>query len=349
MRAGHPSCFTGLLQSGVKISPDIYLASCKRRFGAANPELIRNPVWEWMVRNQHSPYSARTSLGLEPDYGACSLERNPDWCFTRMGMPVVNMDDGREIFIAGEHEDFYDPDFCIYNDAIVRQGDNIKIFAYPRDVFPPTDFHTATLVGDTIWIIGSLGYAEERGGPDTPIFALDTVTYRIRPIAYPGGSPGWLHKHRAGLLPDGETIEINGGEVLSQVDGDERWRRNRDTFLFNTRTSKWQRTTDHSDWREFRIGFHEEVGNYGRSFGWYTGETLQTLGYPLQVASDEEREERTHTLLVQGVRVRLRDDYDALRILIEGVLPLDVANELVAKLKSLLEASNREVEDIQEL
>lgn len=46
------------------------------------------------------------------------------------------LEDGRALFIAGEHEDSYDPDFCIYNDLIVFHTDkSVQIFAYPREVF----------------------------------------------------------------------------------------------------------------------------------------------------------------------------------------------------------------------
>jgi len=34
---------------------------------------------------------------------------------------------------------------------------NLKIYGYPKGVFPPTDFHTVTLVGHKIIVIGCLG------------------------------------------------------------------------------------------------------------------------------------------------------------------------------------------------
>jgi hypothetical protein len=42
---------------------------------------------------------------------------------------------------GGEHEDFYDPDFCIYNDVFVHERDgSVAIYGYPESVFPPTDY-----------------------------------------------------------------------------------------------------------------------------------------------------------------------------------------------------------------
>jgi len=77
----------------------------------------------------------------------------PVWCFDRFGTTITELPDGRIVEIAGEHEDYYDVDFCIYNDIVVHQGNGTyQIFGYPQDVFPPTDFHTATLVGEYIYI-----------------------------------------------------------------------------------------------------------------------------------------------------------------------------------------------------
>ena len=79
--------------------------------------------------------------------GPSSLDAGPVWCAQRFGQTVTLLPDGRAVQIAGEHEDHYDPDFTIYNDVFVHEPDGtIRIFGYPEAVFPPTDFHTATLV-----------------------------------------------------------------------------------------------------------------------------------------------------------------------------------------------------------
>jgi hypothetical protein len=95
--------------------------------------------------------------------------------------------DGRVVYIAGEHEDYYDPDFYIYNDVVVIDRDgSIAINGYSRDVFPPTDFHSGTLVGGAIFIIGSLGYQHQRVVGSTPVFRLDIDTMIIGPVATTG-------------------------------------------------------------------------------------------------------------------------------------------------------------------
>src|SRR5262249_19817913 len=51
-----------------------------------------------------------------------------------------------------------DPDFCIYKDVIVQWPANqIEIYGYPVEVFPPTDFRTATAIDGCIVIVGGLG------------------------------------------------------------------------------------------------------------------------------------------------------------------------------------------------
>jgi len=80
--------------------------------------------------------------------------------------------DGREVLIAGEHEDYYDPDFFIYNDVVVRAPDGkFAIYGYSKEAFPPTDFHTATLLPGqhcADWLAGLSGRATEQEGNASP-------------------------------------------------------------------------------------------------------------------------------------------------------------------------------------
>jgi len=80
----------------------------------------------------------------------------PFWNVWRYGMSSTILDD-KTIYIAGEHEDYYDPNFHIYNDVIViDNNDNVTVYTYPKDIFPPTDFHKAIHIDNYIWIIGNL-------------------------------------------------------------------------------------------------------------------------------------------------------------------------------------------------
>ncbi len=96
--------------------------------------------------------------------------------------------DGCIILIGGEYEDFYDPDFCIYNDVtVIHPDESIDTYSYPKAIFPPTDFHTATLVGTStdahIIIVGSLGYLEDRQYSHTPVYCLNLNNFKIQQVA----------------------------------------------------------------------------------------------------------------------------------------------------------------------
>jgi hypothetical protein len=138
------------------VTPQLFLEWRSPRVGQLNPERMNNPVWEWLVRSRLNAYQATRLLP-----GPSASSAGPGWCFDRFGQSSTELSDGRTVLIAGEHEDHYDPDFYIYNDVVVQYPDGrIDIFGYPHAAFPPTDFRSATLVGNRIIIIGNVGYAE---------------------------------------------------------------------------------------------------------------------------------------------------------------------------------------------
>lgn len=246
----------------MKITREIFEAQRARRFGAANPERMNLEYWEAMVRNEAEvptmqadeqdgaelgsyPHRVRAYFGMEGDYSI------PIWTFNRMGATRTPHPDGRLICIGGEHEDYYDPDFCIYNDVVIIDLDgSIEIYGYPRDVFPPTDFHTASLFGDRVIIIGGLRYDEERRPGATPVFALDLADYRMEALPSTGEPPGWIFDHEAEL--SGDVVTIRGGEIQDERDGESRIRRNFDDFAYDVATGVWTRLTDRK-WRQFSI------------------------------------------------------------------------------------------------
>ncbi len=187
-----------------------------RRFGATNPEQMEVPFWNAMVRNGWNAWQAAEVFNHDSyDSG------EPVWCHDRFGMSLTRLPDGRWVQIAGEHEDHYDQDFCIYNDAIVHDGQGgFEIFGYPEEVFPPTDFHSATLVGEWIYLIGNLGYPETREAfGETPVFRLHTGDWHIERVATQGESPGWIHDHQAKL--EGNCIRVFQGKRYSITDDGE--------------------------------------------------------------------------------------------------------------------------------
>ena len=84
------------------------------------------------IDEEWTGYGLRQHLGIDLDRNTFRLRHNfshsayremlpeqPFWSWQRFGRTSTALPDGRVIHIAGEHEDFYDPDFCIYNDVMV--------------------------------------------------------------------------------------------------------------------------------------------------------------------------------------------------------------------------------------
>lgn len=190
---GEPACDKAtLLRHGARV------------FGSANPERTDHPFWLEMIRCGASAWRARDRAGAREGIV-------PLWCYKRFGRSTTIVPDGRIIDIGGEHEDWYDPDFCIYNDVTVFDGKGgVAIYSYPAADFPPTDFHTATLIGDAIYIVGCLGYQRERRPGTTPVYRLDLATYRITAVTTKGECPGWIYKHKARAI-GADAIAVSGG------------------------------------------------------------------------------------------------------------------------------------------
>ena len=138
------------------------------RYGESNPEPFLPPFWSEQMRDGR--YSKLEAFGYEPD------RDKPVWSFSRFGRTATVLPDGRLVLVAGEHEDHYDADFCIYADVTVLGTDGeTEHFIYPKEVFPPTDFHSATLVDDQIWLIGCLGCPEKRKSAERQTLRLSTL------------------------------------------------------------------------------------------------------------------------------------------------------------------------------
>ncbi|KAJ4289991.1 hypothetical protein N0V88_006792 [Collariella sp. IMI 366227] len=213
-----------------------------------NPTKIDRPYYKFMIANgSKNAYQTRKMFDM---IATTSWIQRPLFCFQRFGRTETRLPDGRIVYIAGEHEDFYDPDFYIYNDVVVVSGKSVKsreameeeeyeisdsdesdyqyysdpevaelqkkfwekekeeqrvreekwkkekmeenlwwaaaaegarpedieIYSYPADVFPRTDYHTATYYKDEksgaeyIFIIG-----RTYGSPELDV----TLTHRL--------------------------------------------------------------------------------------------------------------------------------------------------------------------------
>jgi hypothetical protein len=345
------------------ITPEIFLEWRSPRFGKSNPERMTNLVWNWLIKTKRDAFHANKQLN-----GPSPFSAGPCWCFYRFGQSSTNLPDGRKILIAGEHEDHYDPDFYIYNDVVVENPDGrIEIFAYPREVFPPTDFHSATLVGDRIVIIGNLGYPDNRKSGTTQVLILNLANFVISQVKTSGAMPGWIHEHTAVLSEAGNSIMLQGGKLdrgkqdKSLVDNIDDWR----LYLTDWR---WERLTERrwlrwvvlrSDGQRNHL-WEIQQAHWFRKVGWnkelltQTAQLEEQLGIrpdldlldnvfcpPIshQVVPQSETEYNVFRIIVNGIVVRYVVTSDAIQLTVEGDLtPAQVeaiTTDLVKKLSAL--------------
>lgn len=218
-----------------------YLDGRVRRFGRHNGEETNDPFWLAMIRSGATAYRASQQFPQAAPLDA------PVWCYQRFGRTTTELGDGRIVEVGGEHEDSYDQDFCIYNDVTLFDGrggtGGIRVFSYPEDVFPPTDFHSATLVGKHLYLIGSLGYNGRRQVGTTPVYRLDVASMQIEKVATSGESPGWISRHQARLTEDGRIV-VSGGLRIVDAGGKEDYAANDAAYALCLETGVWERLNE---------------------------------------------------------------------------------------------------------
>ena len=218
------------------------------RRGQANPERLTNPVWQWALETQTQAHTLNDLFD-----GPNPYTDGPCFSGDRWGNNQLTLPDGREVWIGGVHEDFYDPDFFIYNDIVVRTGDDLEIYGYPTDLFPPTDYATATLVGDQIVLIGNLGYVESRADVPPQVLLIDTTSWAITPWECGGEDPGWICMHTARLSPNGRSIFVEGGSRFLSTD--QELQPNEDLFELDLQARDWRLRNDlrQPQWSSVRV------------------------------------------------------------------------------------------------
>jgi hypothetical protein len=337
---------------GVEISRELFDEQRRPKFGNANPERMELAFWDWMIRGAAPPATAHP--GILDDVGLMfregvlrsvhgpwrardhfriplNREEGPIWTFDRMGRTCTRLADGRMLCVGGEHEDYYDPDFHIYNDVVAFRADGeFEVYGYPREIFPPTDFHTATLIRNRVILIGCLGYPDERAPGVTPVYALDTATYRIEKIASSGEMPGWIFEHDAEFRRGQQVIVIKGGEqVVESRSGRQLTRRNVDDYELDVRTWAWRRVT-HRNWRQFSIRQEDEgFFNFEQSF---EIETLLPNSVEHSILPCEKSGRRR--IGVRGVPVSLTVDTHEICVIVEGDLPKDLVLRVLDEVRS---------------
>lgn len=310
--------------------------------------------WEWMIRGgEHKPVGEAGSLEevglmmrngkLKSAYGphrardlfnvVMNREDGPIWTFERYGATRTELADGRVVCIGGEHEDYYDPDFYIYNDVVVfRPDEEIEIYGYPKDVFPPTDFHSATCVDDKIIIVGCLGNVKDRRPGSTPVYSLDTRSYRMSQLITSGTEPGWISRHYAEASADG-VIRVHGGQVVEIKHGKQGIRRNNEKFSLDTTTSTWAQVTNRN-WPQWSIG----QGDGGLFLLDHDVRPKDLMPPGLERIPTTNESYREGRFLLRGVPIRVIAGVRWIEIVAEGDLPEELRRQVPEVFRRRVEA-----------
>jgi len=210
--------------------------------------------------------------------------------------------------------------------------DVIEIYGYPKEVFPPTDFHTATLAYDQVVIIGCLGYKNERRPGCTPVYSLGLSDYRISEVKTSGEMPGWISEHETSYDPKG-VITIRHGQLIQEHQGQQRTRRNFEDYSLDMRSGVWQRLTNRN-WLEFTI--RQEKGLFILE-NKPTPEALlpRNIEYDIAPCADHE----ILRVIVAGVPVSLTLGIKYLRIVVEGDMPEALLGHLAEEIRANAESA----------
>lgn len=325
------------------ITPEIFAEWRTVRRGRGQAERLTNPFWVWMIETGHGPYVVNEHFG-----GAPSCDVGPGWTNDRFGQSTTQLADGLQVLIGGEHEDYYDADFHIYNDVILHNPDGtIEILGYDEAGFPPTDFHTATPVDGRIVLVGSLGYPGRRTAGATQVLVLDTETWHVASVETTGQGPGWIHRHDTRIDDNGHLV-VSGGQVWID-DGTAAGAlvNNGDDWLLDERF-EWRRLTDRG-WQTWRVerddGRPSAIWRL-RTSALASGRNDATVGalgrlYDLPVAhhpmpSTRPEDFNVVRVSVAGTVVRFSEDMGGVTVTIEGPVAAHAIEAIVDHLRSQL-------------
>lgn len=234
--------------------------------------------------------------------------------------------------------------FYIYNDVVVLgPAGDIEIYGYPKEVFPPTDFHSATLIGNEIIIIGCIGYKDERRYGHTPVYRLDLADYHVTEVVSSGDMPGWIFKHTARLASDG-TVVVADGEVVLKRDEREIYRPNVEEYALDVLSSTWRRLTNRK-WRQFAI-CKEKRGMFDIEH-WPAPKKL--LPEDIEHSILECDSMLGARIVVRGVAVAISVGVSEIKIVVEGELAPDIVRQIAESTRINAEKTVEERCSLEEL
>ena len=355
-------------EPGPEVTPKLFRKWQNAVRGTSAADDMTNPVWLWLFRGRVDPHHASEKFKsrLGSVFSRASYPSEPRWAGCRMGQSCTELSDGRVFWIAGEHEDYYDPDFFIYNDVIIEHPDgDVQIIGYSESSFRPTDFHSATAINNdqAILLIGNVGYADERDVGHTQIYSLDTKSLVLEEIASSGNLPGWISHHDARLADDSNSIIVRGGEVMTKdglLENIDDWSLSLSNFVWTRLTMrKWVRfQVSRSDgqglhlWqydmRRFALEYPragvdreddlaEQIGGEPNMDAFNALYNPPVIHSTVQRDPEEEGDWRAMRILVDDVCVRYTDDMEHLTVTVEGELPASVIESISSDLRNKLE------------
>jgi len=350
---------------------ELFLEWRSPRFGTSNPTNLSNPVWEWLIRTRKSAYQAIKQFGGPP-----SARNGPVWCFARYGQSTTVLQDGRKLYIAGEHEDYYDPNFFIYNDVVVQNANGThSIYGYPKALFPPTDFHSATSAPEHIVIVGNLGYQNERKQGETQILRLNLRSFEIEQIHGSGEAPGWIHQHAATLSEDGRKILITGGlidrgEKKSLWENIDEWELDLTDWAWTRKTNKgWQRWMFIKKNRKANYLWQLREALWCRNLDWKSDYEKQLQAVTLELGHEpnldllpllyhvdstvveivsKTNEHGIYRISMDDTLVRFKENHSGIHVMVEGRLSpkrLESLQTTVCRKLAQIEGSDWEIEE----
>ncbi|KAI0562891.1 hypothetical protein FGB62_50g222 [Gracilaria domingensis] len=144
-----------------KIFLDVYSTWKDARRSEEYAQCLTSPQWQADICGKYDCFTDAASQWQCPSQ---EIYR-PNWNFlSRFGSSWTFLNDLRLILIGVKFEDWYEPDFYIYNDVIEwKLGQNPQFYCYPENNFPPTNIHATVRLRDGHRLVKfeSLGYADK--------------------------------------------------------------------------------------------------------------------------------------------------------------------------------------------
>ncbi len=155
------------------------------------------------------------------------LNVKPALNFCRAGETCTRLPDGRFIVTGGHIKG------QALNDVCITDGNKQSWLGYPSHVLPPIYEHTATVLGNELWLIGS-AHIDKTCLYQTPLYRINLNTYQIHKVAS-RNSMRQIYGHQT-LLKSGQFVIMGGHIITSDTLGDVLIYDNLDDWTFNPKT-----------------------------------------------------------------------------------------------------------------